>query len=76
MLILSLHFQEWDEAAASAVRTPWMLCWNAAGEPLWLDTSSNERRAYVKGGPHPTHLMTEAATQPEIGMELSNLCRP
>ena len=46
--------QEWDEDAAKAVRAPWMLCWDAAGLPLWLDTSSGERLPYVKDGSHPT----------------------
>jgi hypothetical protein len=30
-----------------------MLCWDAAGKALWLNTTSNERVPYVKGGPHP-----------------------
>lgn len=63
-----MRFQDWDEEAASAVRAPWMLCWNASGEPLWLDTSTNERRPYVKGGPHPAHSIVDAGAQPEIGL--------
>ena len=38
-----------------------MLCWDASGEPLWLDTSSSERLPYVKGGPHPAQVIIEPA---------------